>query len=374
MRVLGIDPGTVSIDIVGLDDGRVFMDRTFPTAEALADIDAFSRVVAAAAPLDLVAGPSGYGLPLVPARDATDDDLRLACLAPEGLQGGIGGLRRLMRALAALPVPVVFTPGVIHLRSVPDHRKINRVDMGTADKLCAVVLAIHAEMQRRQCAADEISFVLVELGGAFTAAVAVDGGRVVDGIGGTSGPIGARAAGALDGEVAFLMETISKGALFDGGAASVAGAGPVRWDVEPRDERSQRAWDAYVEGAAKAAAALLVSAPAADAVLLSGRFAAEPVRVAIQERLAPLRASLDVRALTGMARVATHAAEGAALMADGLAGGRLRCVIERLGLRDAAGTVLDHLCVMSPATARRRLGLGTGIGTATGPAPGTGPG
>src|SRR5687768_14604203 len=120
MRVLGIDPGTLSIDIVGMDDGRVFLDRTFPTGEALADIDAFSSVVAAAAPLDLVAGPSGYGLPLVPARDATDDDLRLACLAPEGLQGGIGGLRRLMRALAGLPVPVVFTPGVIHLRSVPD--------------------------------------------------------------------------------------------------------------------------------------------------------------------------------------------------------------------------------------------------------------
>ena len=200
--------------------------------------------------------------------------------------------------------------------------------------------------------------MLVELGGAFTAAVAVDGGRVVDGIGGTSGPLGARAAGALDGEVAFLMETISKGALFDGGAASVAGAGPVRWDVEPRDECSQRAWHAYVEGAAKAAAALLVSAPRADTVLLSGRFAAEPVRLAIHKRLAPLRASLEVRVLAGLAREATHAAEGAALMADGLAGGRLSAVTERLGLRDAAGTVLDHLRVLSPESARRRLGLG----------------
>jgi predicted butyrate kinase (DUF1464 family) len=322
--------------------------------------------VAAAAPLDLVAGPSGYGLPLIAARDATDDDHRLACLAPEGLQGGIGGLRRLMRALAALPVPVLFTPGVIHLPSVPDYRKINRVDMGTADKLCAVTLAIWTEMQRRECAADDVSFVLVELGGAFTAAVAVQGGRVVDGLGGTSGPIGARAAGALDGEVAFLMETVSKGTLFEGGAASVAGGDAARWAVEPRDVRSQRAWDAYVEGAAKAAAALLVSAPSADAVLLSGRFATEPVREALAARMAGLCPSLEVRGLTGIAVAATHAAQGAALMADGLAGGRLRPVVERLGLRDATGTVLDHLRVVPPETARRRIGLGLGRGLESG--------
>jgi len=36
-RVLGIDPGTVSFDICGLDDGRVFFDRSVPTADALAD-------------------------------------------------------------------------------------------------------------------------------------------------------------------------------------------------------------------------------------------------------------------------------------------------------------------------------------------------
>ena len=35
-RVIGIDPGTVSIDLCGLDDGRVFLDRSLPTAEALA--------------------------------------------------------------------------------------------------------------------------------------------------------------------------------------------------------------------------------------------------------------------------------------------------------------------------------------------------
>jgi predicted butyrate kinase (DUF1464 family) len=40
-----------------------------------------------------------------------------------------------------------------------------------------------------------------------------------------------------------------------------------------------------------------------------------------------------------------------------LAGGRYRDLVDRLGLRDARGTVLDHLVFVSPDGARRRLGL-----------------
>src|ERR1700747_2256761 len=87
-RVVGIDPGTVSIDLWGLDDGPVFLDHSWPTAEALADPARFIARLEAAGPLDLVAGPSGYGLPLTRARDATDEDLRLAFPPPPPHRGG----------------------------------------------------------------------------------------------------------------------------------------------------------------------------------------------------------------------------------------------------------------------------------------------
>jgi predicted butyrate kinase (DUF1464 family) len=362
-RVIGIDPGTLTLDVYGLDSGRVFIDRSFPTREVLADPDSLVRVLAEAnraAPLDLIAGPSGYGLPLVAARDLTDTDLRLAYLAAEGESGGIGGLRSFMRRLARSNLPVVLTPGVIHLRSVPEHRKVNHVDMGTADKVCAAALALHNECGRRGCLPDDVSFILLELGGAFTAAIAVDRGRIVDGMGGTSGPLGMRAAGALDGEVAFLAGRVTKQLLFEGGAALIAADSDATVEIlgTPRTVRERVASDAYLESAAKAVAALLVSVPAAHDVILSGRAAHVPgVRDALRQRLASVMSQPAVHVLTGAAAAARQAAQGAALIADGLAGGAHAPLVEALGIRDATGTAIDHLYVITPAAARARLGI-----------------
>src|SRR2546428_852679 len=223
--VIGIDPGTVSIDLCGLEDGTVFLDRSFPTAAALSDPGAFLAVLTDAGPTDLIAGPSGYGLPLTRAQEATEEDLRLAFLAAEGEVGGIGGLRALVRALARSGLPVVLTPGVIHLTSVPEHRKINRVDMGTADKVCVAALAIAAQAERSSRPLDKVSLVLLELGGAFTAAIAVAGGKIVDGAGGSARPLGVRAAGALGGGGGHPPGARAQGVVLPGGAARGARRG-----------------------------------------------------------------------------------------------------------------------------------------------------
>ncbi|HXI20185.1 MAG TPA: DUF1464 family protein, partial [Gemmatimonadales bacterium] len=96
-RVVGIDPGTVSIDLCGLDGAEVWLDRTLGTRDALADPAAFTDLLRGSRPPDLIAGPSGYGLPLVPADRVTEADLTLAFLSREAEEGGIGGLRTLAR-------------------------------------------------------------------------------------------------------------------------------------------------------------------------------------------------------------------------------------------------------------------------------------
>jgi predicted butyrate kinase (DUF1464 family) len=359
-RVIGIDPGTVSLDICGLDGDRVFLDESFPTADALADPSSILALLDRASPLSLVVGPSGYGLPLVSVRELTDADLRLACLAPRAESGGIGGLSSLMRALAKASVPVMVTPGVIHLASVPDHRKINRVDMGTADKVCAVALAIHQHARQHGCGEQDVSLILLELGGAFTAAVAVEHGRIVDGLGGSSGPLGASASGALDGEVAFLAGGITKQMIFSGGALAVAGTPDARAEdlADVTTPARATALAGYLESAVKAVASMAVSAPSACDVVLSGRLSqVAEIREALVKQLARIVPGGGVGVLSGFARVSKHAAQGAALLADGLAGGTAAALVETLGIREAAGTVLDHLYVISPRTARQRLGI-----------------
>jgi predicted butyrate kinase (DUF1464 family) len=357
VRVIGIDPGTVSIDLCGLEDGHVFLDASIPSAVALSDPAALVARIAAEAPLDVVAGPSGYGLPLIRGHELSEEALRLAMLAAPGDTGGIAKLSTLVRTLAASPLPVVFTPGVVHLSTVPAHRKINRADLGTADKVCAAALAIAEQAQRRGCALEDVSLILLELGGGFTTALAVSHGQIVDGIGGTSGPLGIRSAGALDGEVAFLAGEITKAMLFTGGATTVAGVPASDPDAfaDPSSPRERVAWEAWLEGGCKAVAALAMSVPGPAEIVLSGRFAAsDRVLESFAERLGTLA---PVRRASGFARTAKAAAQGAALIADGLAGGINAPLVGVLALRQAAGSVLDHLYVVSPADARRRLGL-----------------
>jgi predicted butyrate kinase (DUF1464 family) len=64
-----------------------------------------------------------------------------------------------------------------------------------------------------------------------------------------------------------------------------------------------------------------------------------------------------VVALRGFAAVAKQAAQGAALVADGLAGGREAALVRGLGILGASGTILDHVALVPPAAARRRLGI-----------------
>ena len=338
-RVAGVDPGTVSFDVCVLDDGDVIFERSFSTEDVGADPVALVETLTGHGPFDLVLGPAGYGLPLVAAEQVGERELELMVLVrvdePHG-RAGVGGMRSIVHALIAAGLPLVFGPGAIHLPTVPAHRKWNRIDLGTADKVASAALCIADQSRRLGVDFPETSFVMLELGGAFSAALAVDGGRIVDGLGGSAGPIGARACGALDAEVAYLLGgALSKRTVFSGGALDPrseldlsTGLDALRSDPQHRD-----GWLALEEGAAKAALALTVSAPAPREILVTGRNA-PPVLDALGTRLAHVA---PVRL------VPKAAAHGAAVLADGLAGGRYAALVERLGVADASGSALDHL-------------------------------
>ncbi len=125
--------------------------------------------------------------------------------------------------------------------------------------------------------------------------------------------------------------------------------------ANPSSPRERIAWEAWLEGGCKAVATLTMSVPRPAEIVVSGRFAgSDRVFESFAERLGALA---PVRRASGFARIAKAAAQGAALIADGLAGGINAPLVGVLALREAAGSVLDHLYVVSPANARRRLGL-----------------
>jgi predicted butyrate kinase (DUF1464 family) len=249
----------------------------------------------------------------------------------------------------------VFGPGAIHLPTIPAYRKWNRIDLGTADKVASAALCIADQARRLGVDFAETSFVMLELGGAFSAALAVDGGRIVDGLGGSAGPIGARACGALDAEAAYLLgAALSKRTVFSGGALDPEGKLDLSEGLEAlrRDARQREGWLALEEGAAKAALALTISAPAPREILVAGRLAEAPGMLeALGARLAHVA---PVRMAAGLGGHAKAAAQGAAVLADGLAGGRYAPLVERLGVRDASGSALDHLRIHGAERIRLR--------------------
>jgi predicted butyrate kinase (DUF1464 family) len=348
-RVAGVDPGTVSIDVCGLHGGEVLLDLSFRSADVARDPAPLVDALLAHGPFELVLGPAGYGLPLVPGERVGEREIALMLLVrsdERGTHTGIGGMRRMIRALIEAGLPLVFGPGAIHLPTVPEHRKWNRIDLGTADKVASVALCIADQAGRVGLAYEETSFIMLELGGAFSAALAVDRGQIVDGLGGSCMPIGARACGALDAEVAYLLgpavtkETVySGGALDPHGELDLSAAGAL--EALRADPRRRAGWLALEEGAVKAALGLTASVPEPREILVAGRLAGAPGLLdALADRLAGVA---GVRAAAGLGTRAKAAAQGAALLADGLAGGRYAPLVRRLRLSDASGTVVDHL-------------------------------
>jgi predicted butyrate kinase (DUF1464 family) len=325
VRVVGTDPGTSSLDLLLLEGGRVVDQRRFEPGGPDAESRELETVLSAWAPLDLVAGPSGYGLPLVRGRPPTEDEIdQMSLVRPDqrGQRAGITGFRSWVRALARTGLPLVFLPGGFHLPTIPDHRKVNTVDLGTADKVAVAALALCFDA-RDHGGPDHSTFAVVEIGTAFTAVLVVQNGRLVDASAGTRGPIGLRSGGAWDGELAYWRCPLSKQDLFRGGLEDLGPLGP----------------DAFRESLTRHVAALQSITPF-DRLYLSGEaLKRSDIASLADQALSRFGTLTPLPSLPGA--WVKHAAQGSALLADALSGGPFAPVAAALELQSARGSIWE---------------------------------
>ncbi len=341
MRVIGIDPGTGSFDFFGMDGEKIILDTSVPVPDVAQNPKVLVDTVRSVFPLDMIVGPSGYGLPVTPIRDMTERALTL--MVPDDKSIPLyDGIRMVIRLMKDEGFPVYFTPGVIHLQTVPAYRKANKMDMGTADKVCCIALAIRDQAELYDIDYSETSFILVEVGYAFNAVIGVEGGKIVDGLGGTSGGPGFITLGSMDSELAVRLGKFPGIVLFSGGAKDASG----KDDLTPEElakehHKYQAAWNMLLESIVKGVAAMMVSVEKPREILLSGRLSGIPeIAETLTARLSQFG---KVRKVGRKARVAKEAAEGAYIIGEGLLGGKYTGIVDCLELRGAKGTMFDYI-------------------------------
>jgi predicted butyrate kinase (DUF1464 family) len=345
-----VDPGSLSWDFFGLEDNRIILDTSLPTRELIQDPQKTINIIKSVENIDLMVSPSGFGLPLKNVSDLTEKDIFFTLLKfNQKDKDKLIGLGKVLRLIKAQNVPGIIVPGVKHLPTIPRYRKINKVDMGTADKLCTAVTGIRDQMERFRLAPNGTNFIMVEIGYGFTAVLAIENGQIIDGIGG-SNIMGFRACGSLDGELAYLIKNIKKENIYKGGVAYISGYSDLSLKeitlLAERDEQTKTALKAYISSVKKAVYGIASSFSKKEKimeVLLAGRGAELPY---LRDRM--IRGLGDVAPVKIMktySQIAKRAAQGAAFIANGILGGRFEPIIKNLKIKEASGSILDDIFI-----------------------------
>ena len=329
MRVVGIDPGTHSFDLFGMEDNKdVIIDESIKSEDILKKPYILIRKLEALTQLNIIVGPSGYGIPLKSIEDITETDI--GKMIPLDTQVAVNeGIKKLLLEMKQMKMPVRFTPGVIHLATVPSYRKWNKFDMGTADKVCCVALGVKDQSERLEIPFNETSFVYVEAGYGFTAVMAVENGKIVDGIGGTNGSLGFLGGGGMDAEIAIrLKPPLTQEIVFRKGLKDFVGK-----DIEPRDLiKFKEAVTLLGESIEKDVAAMLVSVRHPKEIIISGRLTNyDFIRNELTSRLSKYAPVAKVRKTS---KIAKEAACGAYIIGEGLLGGKYRKLVENMRITD----------------------------------------
>jgi predicted butyrate kinase (DUF1464 family) len=356
LRAFGIDPGTRNFDLLCIEDNmdHVVLDESLSSQLVADDPAAIFKIIKEARP-DVVVGPSGYGLEFKHISKFTAFDIALTTLDKVGDVeiAVLSGLRKLLWMMREAKMNAYSLPGVVQLPTIPYYRKINKIDMGTADKTCVAAYAVWDQAKRLGIDYADTNLVCVEMGFGYNAAMIVEKGQIVDGIGGTifPGP-GYLTHSLMDGELAYLLGGFTKLRLFEGGASQIAAPGSTK-PLEPDDfakgiesgkERFVTAWSAMLEGIVKAVAmGLAVLKRKPTEVILTGRLSRIKTIFDRVESELKRKLDLEVSAPKRFTKKAKDVAQGAAIIANGIQGGDYEPLVKRMRIRESKGTVLDYI-------------------------------
>lgn len=376
VKVIGTDSGTWSYDIYGFNDetNEVLIDKSIPRSEITANpriVVDYIKEIDRVHDIDVIVASSGYGMPLKLAKNVSDEEIALATFITEKdvrKRLRIIGLRKLLKILkedSDLNYRTYFTPGVIHLPTVPRYRKINRIDMGTSDKVYTAALAIARYSEANEINYDKVNLIVVEIGFAYTSALAVKNGQIVDAMAGTAGFPGFLGMGFMDGEIVYALANVtelSKDILFKGGAAYVSGLDPFKFSYEEFVKHESDGYKLMIEAVVKDVLVLLCSTTP-SVIYLSGRFSRIPAFVEnIEKKFAEIFNALGIEKikivkLNSHAKIAKEAAEGASLIASGLANGKYRKLVDVLKLKESSGTIFDYITIIDPNELKTKYSL-----------------
>jgi len=341
IRVIGIDPGTKSFDICGIEEEngqiKVFLEESIPSEDLAKDPYIIIDLIKKNNPIELIVGPSGYGVELKHISKLTELDKKLMILVRKEDIGipVLKGLKKIIEFMEKEKLNVYFIPGVIHLPTVPYYRKINKIDMGTADKLCCAILGIYDQAKHLNISYSDTCFILLEIGYAYNACIGVRNGKIIDGIGGTNASISFKSLGSMDGELAYILGKFEKMLLFSGGVSEL-----INSDFPIDMIKNEEVKEGFFEGLEKMVCSIMVSVGYPKEILVSGRLSKyEEIYEEVRKRL---RKYSNVRRINGFAKI-KEAAQGAAIIANGLANGMFKEIVEITEIKKSYGTILDYI-------------------------------
>ena len=325
----GIDIGSLTTEIFILENEKPKGKICFSSAKLLDNLKKVEKKLKEFK-VDLTICAFGYGLPVKKLSDLTDFEVFLATL---NLEDEIFGIRKFIEYFRKKEMEIYTIPGVIHLPTVPVSRKINKIDMGTPDKVASVALAMYEQLSELEV--KKQNFILVESGYGFNSFIGVKNGKIVDGLGGTSGFISFLSPGCIDGEVAYLLQGFKKNLLFNSGFMNFLGE-----KISDIGKLPSKVINWICEYLLKGIKVMEVSTNT-NKVLVSGRLF-KNYKIFKRLRDASKKFGYEIKKLKGFG-LSKQSAEGAAIIANGLAGGSFKKIVDSLKIKKASGTCIDYL-------------------------------